>query len=203
MPYPVTEHRCEALTALLAGLVALLSVAQSRRPVAGWDASVARRVAESLPTVVEWLARPFSWVGGGLGMAVVAAIAAGILFQRGTRLDAVAGVVAYVVAEATTQVVKLALDRPRPVLDPAVELPRTASFPSGHASVSMAVLVVVAAILGGRRAVRAAVVVSLAIGLSRVALGVHWVSDVVAGWALGGAIALAILLARGRLRRRR
>ena len=51
--------------------------------------------------------------------------------------------------------------------------------------------------------VRAAVVVSLAIGLSRVALGVHWVSDVVAGWALGGAIALAILLARGRLRRRR
>ena len=172
-----------------------------------WDGAVARAVARHLPTVVEWLARPLSWVGGGLGMAVVAAVAAGILLQRSGRSDAVAGVLAYVVAEVSTQLLKLAFDRPRPTVDPVVELPETAAFPSGHASVSMAVLVVVAVLLAGRRpdpgAVAAAVAVSVAIGLSRIALGVHWLSDVVAGWALGLVVATGVLVACEGLRRRR
>lgn len=193
--------------ALALGVFALLAVAYPRRPVAHWDVSVAKAVARHLPTAVEWLARPFGWVGGGVGVAVVAAVAAGILLQRSGRLEAMAGVSAYVVAEVATQLLKRAFDRPRPTFDPVVDLPRTAAFPSGHASVSMAVLVVVAVLLAGRRvdrgAVAAAVAISVAIGLSRVALGVHWLSDVVAGWAVGLVVAATVLVVGEGLRRRR
>jgi undecaprenyl-diphosphatase len=61
----------------------------------------------------------------------------------------------------------------------------------------MAVLVLVPVLLRlGRRWVAAGVALALAIGLSRVALGVHWASDVMAGWALGLAWVAACLAAR-------
>jgi undecaprenyl-diphosphatase len=185
------------------GLVALLAAAYPHDPVAGWDVALARWVGASLPAPVEWLARPFGWLGGGVGMAVLAVAGAGVLIQRGRRGDAAGLVLAYVSSEVASQLLKLAFDRPRPRYDPAVELPTTAAFPSGHAAVSAAVLLVVAVTVGGRRAVRFAIVGTFAVGLSRIALGVHWTSDVVAGWALGACLASVILLARGvRLRGR-
>jgi undecaprenyl-diphosphatase len=182
-------------------LLAALAVAYQHDPVARWDDAVARWVGDDLPAFVEWLARPMSWLGG-IGMAVVAAAAAGTLIQRARRADAVVPVASYVVSQGAVQLLKLAFDRPRPVFDPAVDLPRTAAFPSGHAAVSMAVLVTAASLLDGRVALRLALAASVAIGLSRIALGVHWTSDVVAGWALGGLTAGALLLARCLLRPR-
>lgn len=72
------------------------------------------------------------------------------------------------------------------------------AFPSGHAGNSMIVYVLLALVLCApqwrRRAVLAAVLLSVLIGISRVLLGVHWPSDVVGGWAFG--IAWVILAAR-------
>lgn len=73
-----------------------------------------------------------------------------------------------------------------------------ASFPSGHAMLSAVVFLtlgVLAARFSERRrvkvlAISAAVVVSLLVGASRVYLGVHWVSDVLAGWSVGAAWAM-------------
>jgi undecaprenyl-diphosphatase len=78
-----------------------------------------------------------------------------------------------------------------------------ASFPSGHAMLSAVVFLtlgVLTARFADRRrvkvlAISAAVLLSLLVGASRVYLGVHWASDVVAGWSVGAAWAMACWLA--------
>ena len=79
-----------------------------------------------------------------------------------------------------------------------------ASFPSGHATNMTAILVTLALVIAVyvlRRPlarvliVTAAFLLSSAVGVSRLVLGVHWPTDIVAGWALGTSVALAVTLA--------
>jgi undecaprenyl-diphosphatase len=90
--------------------------------------------------------------------------------------------------------VKELVDRARPVLEDPVARAAGLSFPSGHAQSSVVatsvLLLVFLPLLRGRWrgvAVAAAAAWALAVGFSRVALGVHYMSDVLAGWVLGGA----------------
>ncbi len=94
---------------------------------------------------------------------------------------------------------KHVFERARPDLVPHEVIVANASFPSGHAFGAAMVYLTLAALLTFRMQPRAARVIllalaiglSLAVGVSRVALGVHWPSDVLAGWAAGSAWALA------------
>jgi undecaprenyl-diphosphatase len=90
-------------------------------------------------------------------------------------------------------------DRPRPELVPHGSYVYSSSFPSGHSTLSAATFLTLAMLIaslepnrGTKRMVFAlAALLVLGIGFSRVYLGVHWPSDVLAGWCLGAAWALA------------
>ena len=90
-------------------------------------------------------------------------------------------------------VIKQALDRVRPAFDPAAAS-LGPSFPSGHSATAAATYAAVALVLARRRApvtraliAAGAVAIAVAVATSRVMLGVHWLSDAIAGLAFGWA----------------
>jgi undecaprenyl-diphosphatase len=90
-------------------------------------------------------------------------------------------------------ITKLLVDRTRPDIDRLVGFSGP-SFPSGHAATSAAVYAAIALLLGRRRSYTtrrllgaAAVGVAVAVATTRVLLGVHWVTDVIAGLLVGWA----------------
>ena len=106
---------------------------------------------------------------------------------------------------------KSILHRPRPELVPHLAVVSNASFPSGHAMLSAAIYLTLAAMLAETQARRSARIVLMAfatvlvllIGVSRIYLGVHWPSDVLAGWCLGAVWALAVFLVSRTLKAKR
>lgn len=107
--------------------------------------------------------------------------------------------VAFAVASGSVLsfVLKYVIDRPRPDIQSGIRV-FTSSFPSGHATVSAVVYLTLGALLAyispSRRLsvffLATAVCLTLLVGLSRIYLGLHYPTDVVAGWALGCAWAL-------------
>lgn len=109
-----------------------------------------------------------------------------------------------------SSVLKLGVDRPRPDLVSHLVDVHTLSFPSGHAMLSAVTYLTLGSLLAHilpGHATRLyvlflAVLVTFCVGVSRIYLGVHWPSDVLAGWCAGAAWAmLCWLMARRFLRR--
>ena len=130
-----------------------------------------------------------------IGAALIVAIGR-VICGRGR--DAIALIMVMVASIALNTVAKAIIARPRPDLfEPATQV-FTNSFPSAHAMVSASLAVAMVAGSGATGAFRLyltaiAILLTGLIGLSRIYLGVHWPSDVIAGWALGLACAIAIL----------
>jgi undecaprenyl-diphosphatase len=192
-----------------AGFVAL-AVLYDHEPLASVDGDVARWVASDLPGWVEWIARPLSWLGGWIGLTALGVAAAVLLVHERAWLDLAFFAAAYVGSQLVVALLKDWFDRPRPDVGSAVPLPDSAAFPSGHATAGVASLGALAVLAGERLPSRrtrawlwgAVVVLGVAIGLSRIALNVHFVTDVLAGWCLGLAWLAACLLGREALRTR-
>jgi undecaprenyl-diphosphatase len=163
-----------------------------------------------LPEWVESPARAFSWIGGWVGITLLAVAMGVVLLRERAWLDLGFLVVATAGSELAVALLKGWFDRERPDAGPAIPLPSSSSFPSGHATSGTAclgaVVVLLTERLPSRRARRTVWAVTIAlglgIGLSRVALGVHFVTDVLAGWCFGLAWLAGCLLVRDALRGR-
>ena len=161
------------------------------------------------------VAKAITWLGnlwvvaGAVGVAVV------LLFRARHQLEAAALAAGLLVTHFGVQIAKAAVDRPRP--PDALVHPSGSSFPSGHAAnsiawVALAVVLARAFVHVSSRGAVVLVGIALAalIGLSRLYLRVHYLSDVTSGWAVGltayaicGGVALVISHLRNNERSRR
>ena len=163
-------------------------------PAARLDGSLADRMNRAVHDQ-PLLLRTFeiiSHFGRPVTLGVVVSIASIFVWRRGQRRLAVFLVVTVVGGGLVDSVVKILVDRPRPVVDHPVITAFGKSFPSGHAMSSIvtygALLLALLPVLPGRRRVAAIVVtvgLVLAIGCSRLILGVHFLTDVIGGYVLG------------------
>lgn len=143
------------------------------------------------PGLVRFL-EAVSWFGRPPVLIAFVALAALFVWRRGSRRLAIFLVATTVAGGAVDTIVKLVVDRPRPAVDHPVATALGKSFPSGHAmssTVAYGALLLVFLPAIPQRARRATlvgtVVLVLAIGCSRLLLGVHFVTDVVGGFVLG------------------
>jgi undecaprenyl-diphosphatase len=131
-----------------------------------------------------------------LGLLVALFVLGRGLFRHRARRGAVAAGLSAGVALAIAQVLSRVVDRPRPfVTDPAgVHLfarhVADAGFPSDHATASFAIAVAI--LLRSRRWGYVTLAMAVVLCVGRVAMGIHYPSDVIAGAALGSAVALAL-----------
>jgi undecaprenyl-diphosphatase len=146
-------------------------------------------------------------LGSAYTITVLLAVVAGFLILARRRWDALFLVLAVVGTGLLNSILKLVIQSPRPVL--AEEAPEvfTSSFPSGHAALSAATYLAIAMVVSRaepsfrRYTFTIAGLLSLLAGLTRIYLGVHWPSDVVAGWFVGAAWVILIgMLLLGRER---
>jgi undecaprenyl-diphosphatase len=130
-------------------------------------------------------------LGAGYGLVAVVTVAVLCLLRAGHWRTALILVGDVLAAMLTTNVLKYVFQRPRPTLFDEITRPESWSFPSGHSLNAIAVYGGIAAVLvtlrlGPRWAViSASALLILAIGFSRVYLGVHWPFDVLAGFIAG------------------
>jgi undecaprenyl-diphosphatase len=197
--------RLLVLVAFAGGLVGFiaLAVGYEHNPPAALDRNVAEWVAESMPGWAEWLARPPSWFGGGIGMIPICVGIVLLLLATSRVGDALwAAVTLAGIHLVVTPVSKEVFDRPRPDEGSAVPLPSSDSLPSGHASGAVVTFGLLATLGAERWPERArllwgaAAALALMVGASRVLLNVHYVTDVLAGFCLGVAWLAAAVLVR-------
>jgi undecaprenyl-diphosphatase len=155
----------------------------------------------SLPIGPAWLggaALDITALGSGTVLGVVVAGLAGFMLLQGLRRTALFVVVASCGGWVLNSLLKEFFERPRPDIVPHLREVLTLSFPSGHAMTSAAVYLTLGALLmriAERRTTKIycmalAMFLTVLIGVTRVYLGVHYPTDVLAGWMIGLAWAL-------------
>lgn len=149
------------------------------------------------PPWVEEMVRDVTALGSYTFIIIVVAAAVGYLLLVRKYALALVVTVAELGGMLSSNLLKTAFDRPRPDIEHGARV-FTASFPSGHATLSAVTFLTLGALLTRTNAdervklyfISVAVFLTVLVGISRVYLGVHYPSDVLAGWCLGSAWAI-------------
>jgi len=162
------------------------------------DNAVAKSAYELRSKSLTDIARPFTFAGSGFYLTFVTVLTAGILFWKRNYWRACQLIFCGIGAAAISHYTKSFFDRQRPSDYPLLDHVTSLSYPSGHSLGSMAVYLSIGLILNDYLenrfarylAIGAVVLLSLLIGLTRIYLGVHYFTDVIAGHMLGAAWAI-------------
>ncbi|VEG26372.1 phosphatase PAP2 family protein [Actinomyces howellii] len=220
LPAPWRTARAAVLAAgaavALAVFAWLADSAVEADDLAAYDPSVTSSAVawRSAPTtVVAWF---FTYLGGTASLTVLTVLCVAVLLWRGRRAHALVLATAMIGSSLLTVVLKAAFVRARPSASLLLgEAASTYSFPSGHSfntavfAGTLAGFVVFSAAPRPRRLAAAAVALAVTalVGLSRIYLAYHWLTDVLAGWFIGLAwlclVALATMAVLGRRHRPR
>ena len=200
-----------SILVVLGGVVTgvLLYLVRTHAGVLGIDTSVADWAAAHATALSTGSLRLITQLGS-TPVVIVIVVATGVAEFRRIRSRSLWSFLLVVVGGelAVVNLIKLGVARARPAIDPLAHFSGT-SFPSGHTATAAACYAALALILArGRPAtVRATLAggaagIAVAVGCSRMLLGVHWFTDVIAGLAVGWAFfALCAIAAGGRLLR--
>jgi undecaprenyl-diphosphatase len=148
-------------------------------------------------------ARDVTALGGVTILGLVTLITTVFLALDGKRHMAYFALASVSGGMVASNLLKDLFQRPRPDIVPQLVYASNTSFPSGHSMMSAVVYLTLGALLARsheRKAVKAfflltAAMICLLVGVSRVYLGVHWPTDVLAGWTAGTVWALLCWLA--------
>lgn len=202
--WPVEAEILLAVSAAAAGLLAFLLIAGTvlNGGFRELDETllVALRTPGDLadplgPAWFEELMRDITALGSTGVLTLVVIAVAGFLALAGRGRRAVAVLLWTGAGTLVSHLSKLGFARPRPELVPHAAEVFTPSFPSGHAMLSAVIYLTLGALIAATQSDRHvklyvlafAVLLTFLVGSSRVYLGVHWPSDVLAGWSLGAA----------------
>lgn len=162
------------------------------------------------PWWVEEIGRDLTALGG-VAVLVLTTVVVSLFFLLHRRWSTMVYILATVGGGIVlSSIAKEFFDRPRPDLVPHEFLVHTASFPSGHSMMAAVAYLTLGAMVARAQkrwalkvyTLSVAVLLTLLVGMSRIYMGVHWPTDVAAGWLAGGAWAvLCLLIARSLAKR--
>jgi undecaprenyl-diphosphatase len=162
------------------------------------------------PPWVREMARDITSLGSIAVLAIVSFVVVAYLLLARSRAAALLVLVAVLGGLAINSLLKFQFARPRPDLFAPAAKVFTASFPSGHAAFSATTYLTLAALLARTTVcprlryyfMAVAIALTFMIGVSRVYLGVHYPTDILAGWCIGSAWALICWAIMTRLQRK-
>ena len=193
------------LVALLLLLFGLVADEVMEGGTAAFDRSVLMMFRDpanpATPVGPAWLlegVRDLTSLGSFVVLGIILTLSVVFLTLSGKRTSASLLLVAVLGGVAVNSLLKIGFARPRPEFIAPTLRVFTPSFPSGHAALSAVTYLTLAALLartattGGLRVffILAGILLTLAVGISRIYLGVHYPTDVFAGWCVGSAWAL-------------
>ena len=196
---------------LIVGAVAvvfgvLLAMVHTNTGLARYDSSAARWAASHATSGSTRILRDINWFGSTELTVSLAVVVAAIEYRRSRSVAVIWFLLVVILGQMLLVFVTRGIvDRTRPNIDRLSGFAGT-SFPSGHAAIASSTFAAIALLVGRRRrkytkAILAATAgaIAIAVAETRVLLGVHWVTDVIAGLAIGwGWFALTSIAFGGR-----